>query len=28
MYIWNKDPKSGKITYFECPNSDCTKAGS
>jgi branched-chain amino acid transport system substrate-binding protein len=23
MYIWKKDPKSGKITYFECPNSDC-----
>jgi branched-chain amino acid transport system substrate-binding protein len=28
MYIWKKDPKSGKITYFECPNNDCTKAGS
>ncbi len=23
MYIWKKDPKSGKITYFECPNSGC-----
>ena len=24
MYIWKKDP-SGKITYVECPGSDCTK---
>lgn len=24
MYIWKKDP-SGKITYVECPNSDCSK---
>jgi branched-chain amino acid transport system substrate-binding protein len=24
MYIWKKDP-SGKITYAECPGSDCTK---
>jgi branched-chain amino acid transport system substrate-binding protein len=25
MYIWKKDPKSGKITYFECANNDCSK---
>jgi branched-chain amino acid transport system substrate-binding protein len=25
MYIWKKDPKTGKITYKECPNSDCSK---
>jgi branched-chain amino acid transport system substrate-binding protein len=24
MYIWKKDP-SGKITYVECPGSDCSK---
>jgi len=24
MYVWKKDP-SGKITYVECPGSDCTK---
>ena len=24
MYIWKKDA-SGKITYVECPGSDCTK---
>ncbi|HYC18867.1 MAG TPA: branched-chain amino acid ABC transporter substrate-binding protein [Pseudolabrys sp.] len=24
MYIWKKDP-SGKITYVECPSSDCSK---
>ena len=24
MYVWKKDP-SGKITYIECPGSDCTK---
>ncbi|HEY6701290.1 MAG TPA: branched-chain amino acid ABC transporter substrate-binding protein [Pseudolabrys sp.] len=24
MYIWKKDP-SGKITYAECPGSDCSK---
>ncbi|AXK79298.1 branched-chain amino acid ABC transporter substrate-binding protein [Pseudolabrys taiwanensis] len=23
MYVWKKDP-SGKITYVECPGSDCT----
>ena len=23
MYIWKKDAKSGKITYFECPNAGC-----
>jgi branched-chain amino acid transport system substrate-binding protein len=28
MYIWKKDAKSGKITYVECPNNDCSKAGS
>jgi branched-chain amino acid transport system substrate-binding protein len=27
MYIWKKDA-SGKITYVECPNNDCSKAGS
>jgi branched-chain amino acid transport system substrate-binding protein len=27
MYIWKKDA-SGKITYKECPNNDCSKAGS
>jgi len=25
MYIWKKDAKSGKITYVECPNNDCSK---
>ena len=25
MYIWKKDPKSGKITYVECANNDCSK---
>jgi branched-chain amino acid transport system substrate-binding protein len=25
MYIWKKDA-SGKVTYVECPGSDCTKA--
>ena len=25
MYIWKKDAKTGKITYKECPNSDCSK---
>ena len=25
MYIWKKDAKSGKITYKECPNNDCSK---
>jgi branched-chain amino acid transport system substrate-binding protein len=25
MYIWKKDPKSGKITYFQCANNDCSK---
>ena len=24
MYVWKKDP-SGKITYVECPGSDCSK---
>jgi branched-chain amino acid transport system substrate-binding protein len=24
MYLWKKDP-SGKVTYVECPGSDCTK---
>jgi branched-chain amino acid transport system substrate-binding protein len=24
MYVWKKDA-SGKITYVECPGSDCTK---
>src|SRR6185312_13578050 len=24
MYIWKKDPKSGKITYVECANNDCS----
>ncbi|MDP2409942.1 MAG: branched-chain amino acid ABC transporter substrate-binding protein [Pseudolabrys sp.] len=24
MYVWKKD-STGKITYVECPNSDCTK---
>ena len=24
MYIWKKDDK-GKVTYVECPGSDCTK---
>ena len=24
MYIWKKNPQ-GKITYFECPNNDCSK---
>jgi hypothetical protein len=24
MYIWKKD-NSGKITYVECPGSDCSK---
>ena len=24
VYIWKKDP-SGKVTYVECPNSDCSK---
>ena len=24
MYIWKRDP-SGKITYVECPGSDCSK---
>jgi branched-chain amino acid transport system substrate-binding protein len=24
MYIWKKDP-SGKVTYHECPGSDCSK---
>jgi branched-chain amino acid transport system substrate-binding protein len=24
MYIWKKDP-SGKVTYVECPGSDCSK---
>jgi branched-chain amino acid transport system substrate-binding protein len=24
MYVWKKNPE-GKITYVECPNSDCTK---
>jgi branched-chain amino acid transport system substrate-binding protein len=24
MYIWKKDA-SGKVTYFECPGSDCSK---
>jgi branched-chain amino acid transport system substrate-binding protein len=24
MYIWKKDA-SGKVTYVECPGSDCTK---
>ncbi len=23
MYIWKKDPKSGKITYFQCPAAGC-----
>jgi branched-chain amino acid transport system substrate-binding protein len=23
LYIWKKDPKSGKITYFECPAAGC-----
>jgi len=27
MYIWKKDA-SGKITYVECPNNDCSKVGS
>jgi branched-chain amino acid transport system substrate-binding protein len=27
MYIWKKDA-SGKITYVECANNDCSKAGS
>ncbi len=25
MYVWKKDA-SGKVTYVECPGSDCTKA--
>jgi branched-chain amino acid transport system substrate-binding protein len=25
MYIWKKQP-DGKITYVECPGSDCSKA--
>jgi branched-chain amino acid transport system substrate-binding protein len=24
VYIWKKDA-SGKVTYVECPNSDCSK---
>jgi hypothetical protein len=24
MYVWKKDA-SGKITYVECPGSDCSK---
>ena len=24
MYIWKKDA-SGKVTYVECPGSDCSK---
>ncbi len=24
MYLWKKDP-NGRITYAQCPNSDCTK---
>ena len=24
MYVWKKDA-DGKITYVECPNSDCSK---
>jgi branched-chain amino acid transport system substrate-binding protein len=24
MYVWKKDDK-GKVTYVECPGSDCTK---
>jgi len=24
MYLWKKDP-SGRVTYVQCPNSDCTK---
>jgi hypothetical protein len=24
MYIWKKQP-DGKITYVECPGSDCSK---
>jgi branched-chain amino acid transport system substrate-binding protein len=24
MYIWKKDDK-GKVTYVECPGSDCSK---
>ncbi len=24
MYLWKKDP-SGRVTYMQCPNSDCTK---
>jgi len=23
MYLWKKDA-SGKVTYIECPGSDCT----
>jgi branched-chain amino acid transport system substrate-binding protein len=25
MYIWKKDAKSGKITYVQCPDNDCSK---
>jgi branched-chain amino acid transport system substrate-binding protein len=24
MYLWKKDP-SGRVTYVQCPNSDCGK---
>ena len=24
MYLWKKDP-SGRVTYAQCANSDCTK---
>jgi branched-chain amino acid transport system substrate-binding protein len=24
MYLWKKDP-SGRVTYAQCPNSDCSK---